>query len=98
MLTTHTLGIYGVRYSGQYIEIVRVVDDGKWSNPPLEFSRQAVVDAVHNGVTIETLNKGVGETWDRWGGIKLITVDGSEFIKLADDGRPLDDLGDLPEY
>ena len=98
MPTTRTLGICGVRYSGRYIDTVRVVDDEKAAGPALELPRQAVLDAMQEGANVETFGKGVGEVWDRWGGVTLIAVGGLAFIKMVDDGNALDDLGDLPEY
>ncbi|WP_411878213.1 hypothetical protein [Polaromonas sp. YR568] len=87
MITSPTLGICAVRYSDQYIDTAHIIyDDEKVTGLPLEVSRQTVIDAVHNGARIETLNK-TADGWDHWGGIKLITVDGVEFIKLVDDGR-----------
>jgi hypothetical protein len=98
MPTPPNLGICAVRYLNQYIDTVHVIyADEIVTGEPLKVSRQTVVDAIRNGAKIETLHK-TRDTWDRWGGIKLITVDGTEFIKLVDDKNPEDDLGDLPEY
>jgi hypothetical protein len=98
MLTNPTMGICAVRYLDQYIDTVHVIyDDEKVSGEPLEVSRQTLVEIMRNGAAIETLNK-TADNWDRWGGIKLVIVDGLEFIKIRDDGKALDDLGDLSEY
>lgn len=98
MLKSPNLGICAVRYSDQYVDTVHVIyDDEEATGQPLEVSRQTLVDVMRNGAKIETLHK-TADTWDRWGGIKLITVDGLEFIKIVDDRNALDGLGDLPEY
>lgn len=93
------LGICAVRYSEQHIDTVHIIyDNENVTAEPLEVPRHSVINAIRNGIKIVTLHKKEDQSWGHWDAVGLVTIEGSEFIKLANDRKPSDDLGDIPEY
>ncbi|MDP2742366.1 MAG: hypothetical protein Q8O50_02720 [Hydrogenophaga sp.] len=93
------VGICAVRYSDEFIAAVQVIfDAGRSEAPPVELSRQALVDAIQTGTQYVTVHKRVDGTWGHWDAVTLIPEAGTAYVKLFDDRNALDDLGDLPEY
>jgi len=82
-----------------HIDSVKVRrDNGGTISNPAEHSRADVVAAIKNGVTFVTTFRGKDGNWHKGEPVYIVKIHGTEFIKTVDNGRPVDNLDNLPEF
>ncbi|HEY2781975.1 MAG TPA: DUF3892 domain-containing protein [Steroidobacteraceae bacterium] len=59
-------------------------------------SRAEVIDAIKRGTTFVTIFH-TGSQWNKGQPVYIIRVHGQEFLKTVDNGKPIDNLDNLPE-
>jgi Protein of unknown function (DUF3892) len=94
--------ILEVRYNAQHCHIDRVrlcPDLGASFGSIAEHPRLDVVDAIRRGVTFMTIVRDPSDGKYRKGQpVRIVLVNGREYIKTVDNGREADNLENLPEF
>lgn len=93
--------IFQVRYDEhhRHIDRVRAYPDLEDSlGAAVDFLRTQVIAAIKQGTTFITVFRGSDSKWTRGQVVKIIHVNGTEYIKTIDNGREEDNLENLPEY
>ena len=94
-------GISKVKYNSNHTQVDRVVKhlinewgvfDGRMA------SRYEVMDGLHNGVSYKTITLGSNNTCEIGPDLKIVVLDGAEYIKNESSSLSCDDLGNLPEF
>ena len=94
--------IVGVRFAPdrKRIETVRILPDtGSLLITGLIMPRRHIVAGLHRGMTFTTAKPDPGQTsYTRGELVRIVTVDGIDYLRV--DPAPIaeDDLGDLPEF
>ena len=93
--------ISDVRFNGRHTHIDRVrarADNGETLGTPADHARADIISAIRNGVTYVTTFKTNEDKWNKGQPVYIIRVNGTEYIKTVDNGKPVDNLDNLPEY
>jgi hypothetical protein len=53
---------------------------------------------LKEGVTFVTIFQRVDGKWNKGQPVYIVRIHGTEFIKTVDNGRPVDNLDNLPEF
>ena len=94
-------GISAVRYNAAHTHIDRVrahPDNGDEIGGSTDILRVGVVAAIKKGTTFMTIFGSAGGKWESGQSVYIIKVNGVEYIKTVDNGKALDNLGNLPEF
>lgn len=93
--------ISGVRFNSAHTHIdqVRVSpDNGDTIGASTTEMRQAVVSALKRGRTFSTVFMGGDNKWQKGQPVFIDRVNGIEYIKTVPNGKPIDNLDNLPEF
>jgi hypothetical protein len=94
-------GISAVRYNTRHTHIDKVrvhPDDGDAIGSAKEQLRTDVIAAIKNDTTYVTIFKNSQSKWTKGQPVYVIKVHGEEYIKTVDNGKPEDNLENLPEF
>ena len=90
-----------MRYTATHTHIDKVLarpDNGDTIGMSIDKLRQEVVLDIKAGLTYVTITKGADGNWHRGQPVHIIKVNGTEYIKTADNGKEADNLENLPEF
>jgi hypothetical protein len=93
--------ISDVHFNDRHSHIERVkarVDNGDTVGTPTDHARADIISAIRKGVTYVTIFKNREDKWNKGQPVYIIKVNGTEYIKTVDNGKPVDNLDNLPEY
>jgi len=93
--------ISAVQYDPEHLHIkkVRIHEDmGDKGGPASESSRREVIANIKSKKTYITIYKGQGNKWEKGEVVRIIVVDGTEYIRTDRNQKRSDNLGDLPEF
>ncbi len=94
-------GISAVQYNTEHKHIVKLrihEDKGDTIGAPTDYTRQSVIDAIHNGTTFVTIIKDTSGKWNKGQSVYIIKISGTEYVKTKDNGKESDNLENLPEF
>lgn len=90
-----------VQYDVEETHIVKVlshIDSGDSIGPGTEVRRQTVVDRIEGRSTYMTITKNADGKYQKGAAVRVITVDGTKYIKTVPDNTKKDNLGSLPRF
>lgn len=90
-----------VRYNGAgtHIDQVRVHEDkGEKVGPASTWERTTVVSQLEGGYTFATMTKSADEKWQFGAEVRVVTVNGTKYIRTDADATEEDNLGALPRF
>lgn len=93
--------ISSVRYNEKpkNIKMVKLHEDkGDTVGGASETTRSEVIRLIKNGKTVCTIYKGDDGKWAKGEPVKIIKVNGDEFIKTVSDSEEVDNLENLPTF
>jgi hypothetical protein len=93
-------GISKVRYNEKHQHIVKVkarVDNGDSIGPPTEMTRETVVKKLKDGETFVTIPLKDGK-FTKGEDVRIVKVNGVEYIRTDQNQKESDNLGELPEF
>lgn len=93
--------IAAVRFNSSrtHIDRVRVYpDNGESLGALAEQSRTEVVAAIKQGRTFVTVFKNENGNWSKGQPVFIVRINGTEYLKTVDNGKPQDNLDNLPEF
>jgi hypothetical protein len=93
-------GISGVRFNMAHTHIDQVQinpDTGASIGLPAIHRRGDVIDAIKKGTTFVTIFRNASNQWNKGQPVYVIRVHGQEYLKTVDNGKPIDNLDNLPE-
>lgn len=94
-------GISAVRFNDArtHINKVRIhPDNGETIGASIEHTRADIVAAIKKGITFVTIFKGSDGKWQKGQPVRIIKVNGIEYIKTVENGKAVDNLDNLPEF
>jgi hypothetical protein len=93
--------IASVSFNGAHTHINRVrahPDNGDSVGPVAEYERATIVAAIEKGTTFVTIFKNASGNWAKGQVVYIINVNGTKYLKTVDNGKPIDNLDNLPEF
>lgn len=93
--------ISDVHFNDKHTHIDRVkarADNGEGLGTATDHVRADIISAIRRGTTYVTIFKTTDEKWKKGQPVYIIKVNGMEYIKTVDNGKPVDNLDNLPEY
>ena len=94
--------IVGVRFAPdrKRIETVRILPDtGSLLVTGLIMPRRHIVAGLHRGMTFATALPDTEKmSYARGQPVRIVNVDGTDYVRIDPAPIPVDDLGDLPEF
>jgi hypothetical protein len=93
--------ISDVHFNERHTHIDRVkarVDNVDTIGAAADHARADIISAIRQGVTYVTIFKSSDDKWKKGQPVYIIKVNGTEYIKTVDNGKPVDNLDNLPEY
>lgn len=90
-----------VRYNAEHTHIVKVkvhIDNGDSMGPSKEWLRTEVVDAIKTDKTFVTIVKTNEDKWKKGEDVRVVTVNGTKYIRTDANAKASDNLGNLPEF
>lgn len=87
-------------YDLEHSHIIKIkvhLDNGDTLGAESEWMRTEVVSAIQNGKTFVTAVKSDGN-WKRGEGVRVVTVNGTKYIRTDANSKASDNLGNLPEF
>lgn len=93
--------ISDVRFNDRHTHIDRVkarADNRDTIGPATDHARADIISALKKGVTYITIFKDRENKWSKGQAVYIIKVNGTDYIKTVDNGKPVDNLDNLPEY
>ena len=94
-------GISKVEYNKEHTHIVKVFvheDRGDEISSGEEWVRTKVVSSIDNKKTFVTILKNKEGKWNRGEDVRIITVEGTKYIRTDQNSKESDNLGELPEF
>jgi hypothetical protein len=94
-------GISDVRYNTKHTHIDKVkvlLDNGDTLGSPVEWTREVVIANIKNGLRFITILKNGINNFTKGQPVKIILVNGTEYIKTVDNSKESDNLENLPEF
>ena len=94
-------GISAVRFNARHTHIDQVQitpDQGAQFGPSSTHQRDDVVSAIRRGVKFVTIFRGAGNNWQRGQPVFIDRINGVDFLKTVPNGKPIDNLDNLPEF
>jgi Protein of unknown function (DUF3892) len=86
-------------YPHTHIDSVKIrPDSGETIGLAAEHSRADIVAAIKGGIKFVTIFQNANGTWNKGQPVYIVRIHGTEFIKTVDNGRPVDNLDNLPEF
>ena len=93
--------ISAVRFNsaGTHIDRVRTHTDNNYTvGLPVEMERTTVVNRLNGGTTFATIYKNNTGNWTLGAMVKIVRIDGVDYIKTYSDGTKKDNLDNLPTF
>jgi hypothetical protein len=93
-------GVSGVRFNFAHTHIDQLQinqDNGDSIGGGVIYSRADVIGAIRKGTTFVTIFRGGNGQWNKGQPVYIIRVHSQEFLKTVDNGKPIDNLDNLPE-
>ncbi len=93
--------ISAVHYDNEHshIETVRVHSDiGGLIGGFAVWSREAVVSNIQVGYSFITIRKGPDNTWLRGEDVRIVRINGIDYLRTDNNSTTSDNLGKLPEF
>jgi Protein of unknown function (DUF3892) len=93
--------ISAVRYNAAetHIDAVKLHEDrGDTVGSSVEKSRQEIVALLEGDATISTIFKTQEGKWRQGAEVRIITVEGTKYIRTDADATKADNLGNLPRF
>jgi hypothetical protein len=94
-------GITAVRYNSQETHIDQVKarkSNGETFGQELIYTRQSVIDALKQGYTFVTVNNGTNGKLTRGEDVRIVKINGVEYIRTDANNIAKDNLGNLPRF
>lgn len=94
-------GISAVSFNSTHTHIDRVrvhPDNGETIGSPTEYQRADVVNAIRNGTTFVTIFNADNGKWNKGQLVYPIKINNTLYLKTVDNGKPVDNLDNLPEF
>jgi hypothetical protein len=94
-------GISAVRFNNLHSHIDRVLinaDSGESIGTAQDCARADVVGAIKRNVSFVTIFKNASGKWAKGQPVFIDRVAGIEYLKTVPNGKPIDNLDNLPEY
>lgn len=94
-------GISAVRFNATHTHIDKVrahSDNGDLIGVSSENSRQEVVAAIKQGISFITIFKRDANKWDKGQPVRIIAINGQEYLKTVENKTEVDNLDNLPEF
>ncbi len=93
--------ISAVRYNSEHTHIVKTrvhADSGDSIGAANEWTRAEVVDAIGRGKTFVTITRNSDGKWSKGEDVRIVTVNGTKYIRTDANSKASDNLGNLPEF
>lgn len=93
--------ISAVRYNMEHTHIVKVKvcqDLGDTLGDTSEWTRLDVVNSIGQGKSFVTIYKNADGKFKKGEDVRVITVNGTKYIRTDSNSRAADNLGNLPEF
>ena len=93
--------ISAVRYNSEHTHIVKVMvcpDQGEKLGNTTEWARLDVVNAIGQGNTFVTIYKNSDTNYKKGEDVRIVTVNGTKYIRTDANSKAADNLGNLPEF
>ena len=93
--------ISAIQYDPEHSHIkkVRIHEDmGDKGGHTSESSRREVIANIKSKKTYITVYRGQGNKWEKGEAVRIIVVDGTEYIRTDRNQKRSDNLGDIPEF
>jgi hypothetical protein len=93
--------ISAVQYDPEHLHIEKVrihKDTGDKVGQASESSHREVIANIKNKKTYITIYEGQSNKWKKGEVVRIIVVDGTEYIRTDRNQKKSDNLGDLPEF
>ncbi len=90
-----------VRYNSSktHIEQVKVREDlGDSLGEPSTWERADVLDSLRNNESFCTITEDTNNNWIQGAKVKIVTINGTDYIKTEKDSTEKDNLGKLPKF
>jgi hypothetical protein len=90
-----------VRYNSEHTHIVKVVaceDKGDTLGTSTEWTRLQVVSTLRMKKTFITIYKGEDGKYKKGEDVRIISINGVEYIRTDANNKAADNLGNLPEF
>jgi len=94
-------GISAVRFNSTHSHIDRVqinTDNGDTIGTAQDIGRADVVAAIKRNITFVTIFRNVDGKWNKGQPVFVDRVSGVEYLKTVPNGKPIDNLDNLPEF
>ncbi len=94
-------GISAVQFNSAHTHINRVrinVDNGDTIGVAQDCARSDVVAAIKRNVSFVTIFKNSGGNWAKGQPVFIDRIGSVEYLKTVPNGKPIDNLDNLPEY
>ncbi len=89
-----------VHYNLEHTHIIKVKicpDNGDTLGATSEWMRTDVVNTIQNGKTFVTIVEN-GNNWKKGEDVRIVTVNGTKYIRTDANSKASDNLGNLPEF
>lgn len=93
--------ITNVRYNTEHTHIVKVKlhpDNSGTVGSEYEWTRTDVVNTLQNGKTFITVVKNGTNQWTKGEDVRVVTINGTKYIRTDANSKASDNLGNLPEF
>ena len=93
--------ITAVRFNSAktHIDEIEVrADNGDTAGSPTKVKRSTVVSKLESGYKYCTATRGSDKNWHKGAMVKIVTIEGTKYIKTKADGIKKDNLDNLPTF
>jgi hypothetical protein len=93
--------ISAVRYNSEHTHIVKVKvhpDNGDTIGDATEWLRTDVITAIGNNKTFVTIVRSPEGKWKKGEDVRIVTINGTKYIRTDANNKASDNLGNLPEF
>jgi hypothetical protein len=94
-------GISGVKFNSAHAHIDQVQvnqDNGDSMGGAVVKRRVDVVSAIRQGTTFVTIFRGANNQWQKGQPVFIDRINGIDYLKTVPNGKPIDNLDNLPEF
>ena len=90
-----------VQYDFEHTHIIKVkvqLDNGDTLGPESEWMRTQVVNSLQNSKTFITISKAGDNQWRKGEDVRVVTINGTKYLRTDANSKASDNLGNLPEF
>lgn len=94
-------GISAVRYNTEHTHLEKVLmhpDDRESIGRATEQNRVHIIAAIKKGITFVTILKSNEGKWKKGQPVRIIMINGTEYIKTEENPKECDNLEHLPDF